>query len=122
VEVDLTPPAGRQVVGAPTLTFTYSGLGTSQAVFAQLVDNNSGLVLSNIVTPVPVTLDGKTRTVTIPMEAVVYTPDAGDTLTLQITGSAVNYLNAWTYGGVAISDVTVDLPQHIKVTPTPWTP
>ena len=38
------PPAGNAVVGAPTLSFTYSGLGTASAVYAQLVDNKSGLV------------------------------------------------------------------------------
>jgi ABC-2 type transport system ATP-binding protein len=122
IKVDVNPPAGKQVVGSPTLSFSYSGLGTSKAVYAQLMDNSTGLVLSNIVTPVPVTLDGKTRTVSIPMESVAYTADTGQSLTLQITSSAINYLNAWTDGGINISDIRIDLPQHIAVTPPPWTP
>ncbi len=122
IKVDFTPPAGKQVVGAPKLSFSYSGLGTSKAVYAQLVDSKTGLVLSNIATPVPVTLDGKTRTASIAMEDIAFTGDPGQTLTLQITSSAVNYLNAWSYGGINISDIKLDLPQHIAVTPPPWTP
>jgi ABC-2 type transport system ATP-binding protein len=122
IKVDFTPPTGKQIVGAPKLSFTYSGLGTSHAVFAQLVDSKTGLVLSNIVTPVPVTLDGKTRTASIAMEDIAFTGDPGQTLTLQITSSAINYLNAWTYGGINISDIKIDMPQHITVVPPPWTP
>ena len=54
------------IVGAPQLTFTYSGTGTSRHVYAQLVDDTTGLVLGNLVTPIPVTLDGETHTVTVP--------------------------------------------------------
>jgi ABC-2 type transport system ATP-binding protein len=86
------------------------------------VDSKTGLVLSNIVTPVPVTLDGKTRTASIAMEDIAFTGDPGQTLTLQITSSAINYLNAWTYGGINISDIKIDMPQHITVVPPPWTP
>ena len=90
----------------------YTGLGISDTVYAQLVDNTTGLVLSNVVTPIPVKLDGRTRTVSLPMEDVVYTIDAGDSLTLQITSSALNYFDAWSYGGITISDITLDLPLH----------
>ncbi len=121
LKTTITPPAGNQVVGAPTLSFTYSGLGTASAVYAQLVDDKSGLVLSNIVTPVPVTLDGKTHTVTIDMEDIAYTA-TGDSLTLQITSSAVNYEKFFGYGFVNISDVGLALPQHTTVDPVPFVP
>lgn len=55
------------------MSFTYSGLGTARAVHAQVIDNVSGRVLGNIVTPVPVTLDGQTRSVSIPIANIVYT-------------------------------------------------
>ncbi len=87
-------------------------MGTSDTVYAQLVDNNSGLVLSNNVTPIPVRLDGRTRTVSMSMADVAYSVDAGDTLTLQITSSALNFFDAWSYGGINISDVTLDMPLH----------
>ena len=54
---------GTTVVGAPTLTFNYSGIGTSRSVYAQIVDTNTGLVVGNIVTPIPVTLDGRPQSV-----------------------------------------------------------
>ncbi len=122
VNTAVTVPAGNQVVGAPTLSFTYSGLGTGHTVYAQLVDNVSGLVLSNIVTPIQVKLDGKTRTVSIPMEDIAYTADAGDSLTLQVTSSSVNYANAWSYGWITMSDIALDMPLHATVDPVPFTP
>lgn len=122
VNTAVAVPAGNQVVGAPTLSFTYSGLGTSRAVYAQLVDNVTGLVLSNITTPIPVTLDGKTRTVSISMEDIAYTAEAGDSLTLQITSSSLNYFNAWSYGFIRMSDIALDMPLHTTVDPVPFTP
>ena len=61
------------IVGAPQLTLTYSGTGTSRHVYAQFVDDTTGLVLGNLVTPIPVTLDGQTHTVSVPMEMVAQT-------------------------------------------------
>ena len=100
---------GQQVVGAPTVTFTYSGIGTSKAVYGQIIDGSTGRVLGNIVTPIPVTLDGQTRTVSVPLADIAYT--AGDTpsLTLQITSSASLYWNS-SWGVVNISNVQADLP------------
>ena len=122
VNVDITPPAGNQIVGSPTLSFTYSGLGTGHTVYAQLVDNETGLVLSNIVTPVQVQLDGKQHTATVSMEDIAYTAGNNASLTLQITSSSVNYANAWSYGGLKISDINLAMPQKTTVTPPPWTP
>jgi ABC-2 type transport system ATP-binding protein len=112
VNVPVTPALGTQVVGSPTLSFSYSGLGTSKTVYAQLVDNTTGLVLSNNLTPVPVVLNGRDQTVEIPMENIAYTVRTGDSLTLQITSSALNFENFWSYGFINISDVKVSLPVH----------
>ena len=99
------------------MTFDYQGIGTSRFVYAQLVDNSTGRVLGNLVTPIPVTLDGKTHTVTIPagelgnLADVAYTALAGGgNLTLQITSSATAYENFTAYGVVKISSVDVSLP------------
>ena len=115
VNVKVTPTLGSQIVGAPTLSFTYSGLGTSRTVYAQLVDNTTGLVLSNNSTPIPVVLNGRTHTVDIPMANVAYTVGQGDSLTLQITSSALNYENFTSYGFINISDINVSLPIHAIV-------
>lgn len=110
LNVSAAPPAGSQIVGAPQLSFTYTGLGTARTVYAQIVNNTTGLVLGNIVTPIPVVLDGTQRSVRVPMEDIVYTVAAGDSLTLQITSSAVNYENLTALGVIGISDIGLDLP------------
>ena len=101
--------AGDQVVGAPTVSFTYSGLGTSKAVYGQVIDNATGRVLGNIVTPIPVTLDGQTHTVSVPLADIAYTAGSSPSLTLQITSSASLYWNS-SWGVVNISDVQAALP------------
>ena len=105
---------GTMIVGAPTLTFDYTGIGTSRSVYAQIVDVNTGLVVGNIVTPIPVTLDGRTHSVDINMADIVYTygndvPDGAD-LELQIVGSATPYLNLTQFGFINVSNVDVSLP------------
>ena len=92
--VRLTVPAAATttyVVGAPKFTLTYSGTGSSRHVYAQLVDDTTGLVLGSIVTPIPVTLDGQTHTVTVPLEPVAHTLAPGKTVTLQLVASAGLY-------------------------------
>ncbi|MDA4110206.1 CocE/NonD family hydrolase [Mycolicibacterium holsaticum] len=98
------------IVGAPELEFTYSGAGFTRHVYAQLVDDSTGLVLGNQVTPIPVTLDGKTHTVKISLEPVAHTLAPGQTVTVQIVASAVTYQAIWTLGEVRISDITLTLP------------
>lgn len=100
---------GQQVVGAPTVSFTYSGFGTSKAVYGQIVDDATGRVLGNIVTPIPVTLDGQSHTVSVPIADVVYTAGTTPSLTLQIASSATLYWNS-SFGVINISDVVAELP------------
>jgi ABC-2 type transport system ATP-binding protein len=111
--LNLTVPAAATttyIVGAPQLTFTYSGTGVARHVYAQLVDNTTGLVLGNLVTPVPVTLDGQTHTVTIPMEMVAHTLRPGETVTLQLVASAVPYQTIWSLGTLNVSSMHLALP------------
>ena len=92
--INLTVPAAATttyLVGAPELTLTYSGTGSSRHVYAQLVDDTTGLVVGSIVTPIPVTLDGRTHTVTIRLEPVAHTLTPGQTVTLQLVASAGLY-------------------------------
>ena len=98
------------IVGAPTLTMTYSGLGTSRDVYAQLVDTSTGRVVGNILTPIPVKLDGKTREVSVDLEDIAYTMDPGDSLTLQIVGSATPFENFTSYGVINVSSVDLTVP------------
>jgi ABC-2 type transport system ATP-binding protein len=82
-------------------------------VYAQIVDNTdkqNPLVLGGIVTPIPVTLDGKSHTVTVPLEAIAYTATSGAELTLQVVSTATPYLNVLTFGGIDISSMQLVLP------------
>jgi len=114
VNVNIPPgtlAVGTQVVGSPTVSFTYQGLGIGKAVFAQVVDKTTGTVLGNVVTPIPVVLDGRSRTVTVSLSDISYTVNPGDALEIQITSSATPFENA-SIGLVNISSVTVTLPNR----------
>ncbi len=112
INLTVTPPAGSQIVGAPKVSFTYSGFGTSRTVYGQLVDETSGLVLGNIATPIPVKLDGHEHTVDIALDDIAYTTPSGGKLKLQITSSATNFENFTSFGFINIGDVTLKLPVH----------
>jgi ABC-2 type transport system ATP-binding protein len=107
-------PTGTKVVGAPELTFTYSGLGTARTLYAQVVDDKTGLVLGNLATPIPVTLDGGTHTVTTELgtlNSIAYTAASpGSTLTIQLVSSATQYENLTAYGAIHVSDMKLSLP------------
>ncbi|MDG4663657.1 CocE/NonD family hydrolase [Mycobacterium sp. 236(2023)] len=98
------------IVGAPELTLTYSGNGTAKHVYAQIVDDKTGLVLGNHVIPVPVTLDGGTHTVTVPMELVAHTLAPGQSVTVQVVASAINFLNFYSWGAISVEEMSVSLP------------
>ncbi len=88
------------IVGAPELTLTYSGTGTAKHVYAQIVDDETHLVLGNLATPIPVELDGgDTHTVTVSLEQVAHTLQPGQSVTVQIVTSTFNFLNFYSYGG-----------------------
>ena len=99
------------LVGTPELTLTYSGIGVGRHVYAQLVDDTTGLVLGSIVTPIPVTLDGQTHTITVPLEQVAYTLRPGETVTLQLVASAGIYATIVpSLGALNVSSMQLTLP------------
>ena len=99
-----------EVVGAPELTLTYSGLGTGSHIYGQLVDEVTGLVLGNLVTPIPVTLNGRSQTVTVELEQIAYTMTPGTKLKLQLVGFATPYFNVTQVGYIDVESVTLSLP------------
>ncbi len=114
--VNIVVPLTRDavMVGPPTLSLTYSGTvpaGTRPTrVFAQLVDPSTGIVVNNQITPIPVTLDGRTHTLVIPMEAIGYTATSGASLELQLVATTVAYIAPRLGGSVDFSHVKVSLP------------
>jgi ABC-2 type transport system ATP-binding protein len=71
-------------------------------------------VVGNLVTPIPVTLDGKSHTITVQdpamLAAIAYTMDPNSALELQLVGSATPCLNLTPVGVINVSDVTLALP------------
>ncbi|MGJ6124047.1 CocE/NonD family hydrolase [Mycolicibacterium sp. Y3] len=114
INLQVSVPGGTEIVGAPQLSFTYAGLGTSRTVYAQIVDNDTGLVLGNLDTAIPVTLDGQSHTVSIALgtlQDIAYTAAAaGSILTLQLVGSATQYENLTQFGVIHVSGMTLTLP------------
>ena len=102
------------VLGAPELTMTYSGTVPAgerpTRVFAQLVDDATGLVLGNQITPIPVTLDGATHELTIPLEVVAFAAASGRTLTLQLVATTTAYGQPRLGGSVTFAEIGVSLP------------
>jgi len=98
------------VVGAPQLTVSYSGTGSGTHVYAQLLDNTTGLVLGNQVTPIPVTLDGHTHTMTVPLQLVAHTLLPGQTVSLQLLAWSAEYAGKPSMGELTVSDIAISLP------------
>jgi len=111
------PAATAQVVGVPKLKLTYSGTGTAAYVFAQIVDEKRNLVLGNQVTPLPVTLDGASHTVTRPLEGVAASMSPGGRYHLQIVGGSQVYGPVRGAGAITISSARLALPTVGKAAP-----
>jgi ABC-2 type transport system ATP-binding protein len=113
VNVAIPSPSGpTQLVGPPKLTLTYSGTGTpaDSRIYAQIVDDATGIVLGNQVTPLPITLDGAAHTLTRPLEMVSALAKPGSGLTLQLFGASSVYDLGRTAGAVTFSGVRLELP------------
>lgn len=113
VRVD-TSGARTTIVGAPTVTLTYTGTvepgQRPTRVFAQLVDETTGTVLGNQITPIAVTLDGQRHEVTVPLEIVAFTPHADSRLTLQVVATTVAYAPPRLGGSVQFERISIELP------------
>lgn len=101
-----------KVLGAPRLSLTYSGTapGTTHRVLAQIVDNSTGVVLGSQLTPFPVTLDGRTHRLSLPMEYVAASAAPGQSFTLQLVADSSQINTHPSGGSVTFSKVSVKLP------------
>lgn len=116
VNVAVAAPRRRAlVVGAPQLTLTYHGLSasgqsTATSIYAQVVDDASGKVLGNQITPIPVRLDGATHTTSLALEILSATDRPGEHFTLQVVASTVAYQTQRATGAIDFSRIHVLLP------------
>ena len=107
-----SPAVESDIVGEPTLTLTYRGFALPSAtfVYAQVVDVAAGRVVNNQVTPIPVLLDGATRTVTRKLEVIALRGRPTSDLRLQIVTGTPVYGPQRSAGTVALTAVTSSLP------------
>jgi ABC-2 type transport system ATP-binding protein len=100
------------IVGAPRVSFTYKGSAPSAnaRVLAQIVDESTGRVLGNQITPLPVTLDGATHSLSLPLEMVAATAKRSSRFTLQLVAQSKLYDSHPQGGSVTFSKVNVSLP------------
>lgn len=112
VNVPITVPRRVTVLGAPKLTLTYRGQSPKRKVrvLAQLVDEQTGTVVGNQITPVRMRLDGRRHTVKVRLEPVAATYRHGGELTLQVAAQS-SAANTHPRGGhVHLSQVILALP------------
>jgi ABC-2 type transport system ATP-binding protein len=107
------PRAPAELVGAPTLTVGYQGLAEAGSVsdtrvYAQLVDGDE--VLGDQVTPIPVRLDGRFHSLTLPLQAIAALARPGASLTLQLTASCAGFQVQPAIGAIRFSTIRVSVP------------
>ena len=118
--VPVTIARAANIVGAPRLTLRYSGSSPAGVrptrVFAQLVDDATGIVLGNQITPIAVVLDGSAHTTTVPLEMVAFTATPGAHLTLQLVATTIAYAEPRLGGTIDFNAVQLELPTVTGVT------
>jgi len=113
LQVAVRIPRAAQLVGAPTLTLSYSGTGSpakGAKVFAQLVDVKRRIVVGNQVTPIPLVLDGRKHTVTRPLDPIAAAAAKGTRYTLQIISSSKVWAPQRGTGTIKVAKATLVLP------------
>jgi ABC-2 type transport system ATP-binding protein len=114
VNVDVPFASPGVVIGAPQLRFSYRGSTPTgnkpTRVFAQLVDDATGIVLGNQITPIEVTLDGRTHRASVPLEVVAFAGRAGARVTLQLVATTVAYAQPRLGGTIQFDEIHVSLP------------
>jgi ABC-2 type transport system ATP-binding protein len=114
LNVAVPPPSSpTQLLGEPTLTLTYSGTGSAAStyVYAQIVDEARNVVVGNQATPLPLTLDGASHTLTRSLEGIAVAAPAGAKYTLQLTGGTQVYGPVRDAAALTFSAIRLELPR-----------
>jgi len=113
INIDVPTPGQRvDVVGEPQLKLSYSGTSAvpDARVFAQIIERKSGRVVGNQVTPIRVSLDGKQRTIEVPLEPIAAQSGPGQGLQLQLLSSSNVYDIQRNAGVVNVESAELTLP------------
>ena len=111
--LDIPAPGGAaDLVGAPRLKVDYTGTGAPEGthMYGQIVDTVRNLVVGNLATPIPVTLDGKPHSIERPLEPIAYHAGPGSRLRLQLAPATTLYAEQRSTGALALSSVDLRLP------------
>jgi ABC-2 type transport system ATP-binding protein len=79
-------------------------------LYAQVVDRKRNIVVGNVVTPIPVKLDGVPRTVTRPLEDVAASVPVDGSYELQIVPATSVYGPQRAAGEITMSAIDVSIP------------
>jgi len=106
------PPAGSDIVGAPTLKLTYKGnsLSPNTFLFAQILDAKANRIIGSQVTPLPVILDDHVHTVERDLEPIAAHAGSDEQYRVQITPGTGLYGAQHSVGGVVLQQVDASLP------------
>ncbi len=106
------PPPGSDIVGAPRLKLTYKGSATlpNTHLFAQIVDGRANRVIGSQVTPLPVILDDRERTVERNLQPIAVHAGEDERYRVQITPGSGVFGPQLSVGGVVLQKVDASLP------------
>lgn len=113
VDVDLPPPSGSvDVIGHPRVTISYRGHARpgKAYLYAQVVDVALNRVVGGQVTPIPVTLDGRTRTLTQDLEAIATRAGPTSRYRVQVFAGSAVYGAQRSTGIVHLDQITASVP------------
>ena len=85
-------------------------------MFAQLVDDDTTLVVGNQITPIAVTLDGASHTAAIDLEVIAHHVQPGHTLTLQLVATTTAYATPRLGGTITFDRIDLEVPVAKAVT------
>jgi ABC-2 type transport system ATP-binding protein len=100
-----------ELLGAPEVELTYRGTAqpASTHVYAQIVDEQRNIVVSNQATPIRVTLDGQRRRVAVRLAPIAAHATPGDDYRLQIVASTTLFYPQTSAGALTAERVDVRL-------------
>lgn len=124
VEVTVEADRNVMIIGAPLVDVSYKGqsprsvtddgsgaiVSPPARVFAQLIDERTGLVIGNQSTPIPLVLDGRPQRISVALESIAFTTEPGSRLTLQLTPYSVAYAVPLMGPTIEFSKVDLRLP------------
>jgi ABC-2 type transport system ATP-binding protein len=113
VEADFpAPPPDSTVLGAPTVSMTYHGTAVPAHTFAyaQIVDVETNTIVGSQITPLPVVLDGRTRTLQHSLEPLAAHARSSSRYRLQITGATSLFAAQTAAGLITIERLHGTLP------------